>query len=204
MKLLIATRNRGKLEEIRFLFDLSKLKTISVLDLPVMPEEVEEDGQTFEENARKKALELALETGLWTLADDSGLEVDALNGAPGVYSARYAGDDATDEGNNIKLLEQVGENKNRQARFCCVIALCSPAGHARVVEGACKGAIAERSRGNCGFGYDPLFVPWGETKTFAELTPEKKHALSHRGVALKKAKKAWKTVLSQEHFDGEG
>jgi XTP/dITP diphosphohydrolase len=194
MKLVIATRNAGKLREIRDIFDFSGLEVSSAFDYPEIPDVVE-DGDTFEANAVKKAVEIAQATGCWALADDSGLEVDALDGAPGVYSARYAGEPCSNKANNEKLLRELAGQDSRTARFRCVIALSNPEGHARTVDGDCRGSIAEQERGNHGFGYDPLFVPEGFSETFAELSPEEKHSISHRGRALQKAHDAWADLL---------
>lgn len=184
MKLVIATRNKHKLEEIHTIFKLPGLTLLSAMDFPDVPDVVE-DGKTFEENAVKKAVTLARATGLWTLADDSGLEVDALNEEPGVYSARYAGEPVSYPANNRKLLAEMKSITNRRARFRCVIALASPGGKAQTVEGRCEGAIIHGLRGGQGFGYDPLFVPDGYSETFAEMNPEAKNAISHRGRAFK-------------------
>ena len=194
MKLLIASRNPKKLEEIRAILDIPGLDLVSALDIPDAPD-VDEDGATFQENAIKKAVTLARATGLWTLADDSGLEVDALNGAPGVYSARYAGEPVKYEANNRKLLAALMGEANRRARFRCVIALSSPDGDARTVEGACEGSILEVLRGRRGFGYDPLFVPDGWRETFAEMDEAEKNRISHRGRALARARQAWGDLL---------
>jgi XTP/dITP diphosphohydrolase len=194
MKLVIATRNAGKLREIRDIFDFTGLEVSSAFDYPEIPDVVE-DGDTFEANAVKKAVEIAQATGCWALADDSGLEVDALDGAPGVYSARYAGEPCSNKANNEKLLRELAGQDSRTARFRCVIALSNPEGHARTVDGDCRGSIAEQERGNHGFGYDPLFVPEGFSETFAELSPEEKHSISHRGRALQKAHDAWADLL---------
>ena len=190
MKLLIATRNAHKLEEIRRIFDFSGLEVLSAFDFPDIPD-VEEDGDTLEANAIKKATEMARATGCWTLADDSGLEVEALDGAPGVYSARYAGEACSYEKNNQKLLRELSGQSNRNARFRTVIALSSPDGEVRTVEGICPGRIIEELRGEHGFGYDPLFVPEGYEQTFAELSAEEKNTISHRARALQKAQEAW-------------
>jgi len=194
MKLVIATRNKHKLEEIRSVFRLPSADLLSALDYPDVPDVVE-DGITFEANAIKKAVTLAHATGLWALADDSGLEVDALNGAPGIYSARYAGEPVSYPANNRKLLEELEKASNRRARFRCVIALSSPDGKAKTVDGRCEGVIAREERGRQGFGYDPLFVPDGFSKTFAEMDADSKNAISHRGRALKKAQEEWGAML---------
>jgi XTP/dITP diphosphohydrolase len=160
-----------------------------------------EDGDSFEANAMKKAVSLAMATGLWSLADDSGLEVDALGGAPGVYSARYAGEPVSYSANNAKLLHELDGQSNRKARFRCAIALCSPKGIARVVDGRCEGYIPTSVRGSGGFGYDPLFVADGFTHTFAEMDPRTKNEISHRARALAKARDQWGKILSRELED---
>jgi len=200
VKLILATRNRHKLEEIRTLFDLPGLELSSALDHPDIPD-VEEDGKTFEENAVKKALALARATGCWALADDSGLEVDALGGAPGVYSARYAGEPVSYPANNAKLLKALRNTDSRRAQFRCVIALASPSGRTRTVEGRCEGRIIHETRGAKGFGYDPLFVPDGHSLTFAEMDPAAKNTISHRGRALQKARAAWHDFLKTAPAD---
>lgn len=200
MKIVIATRNRHKLAEIREIFQVPGLEIVSALDFPDIPD-VEEDGPTFEANAVKKAVTLARATGLWSLADDSGLEVDALGGRPGVLSARYAGEPVSYPANNRKLLGELDKVVNRGARFRCVIALSSPGGKARSVEGRCEGVIADAPRGAHGFGYDPIFVPDGHAQTFAEMAGPAKHAISHRGRALRKAAAAWGQMLARGPAD---
>ena len=195
MKILVATRNRHKLEEIRNIFQITGLELVAADDIDGLPEDVEEDADTFEGNALKKARELCQASGLWTMADDSGLEVTALNLAPGVYSARYAGDSCDHAANNKKLLLALSGVEDRSARFRCVIALCSPDGGEWTVDGACAGTILEASRGINGFGYDPLFVPAGYDQSFAELESAVKNSLSHRGNALKKAAHEWGGLL---------
>lgn len=195
MKLVIATRNKHKLEEIRAIFNVPSLEIVSALDYPDVPDVVE-DGTTFEANAMKKAVSLAKATGLWALADDSGLEVDALNGAPGIYSARYAGEPVSYPANNRKLLKELERVSNRRARFRCVIALSSPDGKVKTVDGRCEGVIACEERGGTGFGYDPLFIPDGFSITFAEMDAAAKNSISHRGRALKKAQEEWGALLA--------
>ena len=197
MKLVIATRNKHKLEEIRAIFSLGALDLVSALDFPEIPDVVE-DGLTFEDNAAKKAATLARATGCWALADDSGLEVDALDGRPGVYSARYAGEPADYAANNRKLLAELQGQSNRKAHFRCVVALADPSGKTRVVQGRCDGVIVDRPRGRAGFGYDPLFVPDGYAETFAEVSSELKNRISHRARALAEAKRAWISLLNPE------
>jgi XTP/dITP diphosphohydrolase len=196
MKLLIATHNRHKLAEIRDIFGVDRLELLTMDDYPGLPEVVE-DGVTFEQNAAKKARETALKSGLWALADDSGLEVSALNGAPGVYSARYAGEPVSYPANNAKLLDALRGVEDRKARFRCVIALSSPGGQVVTVEGECTGRIVEESRGDGGFGYDPLFVPDGFEQTFAEMASELKNRISHRARALTQARDAWSHLLGR-------
>jgi XTP/dITP diphosphohydrolase len=194
LKLVIATRNAHKLEEIRAIFDFQSLEVRSAFDFPEIPDVVE-DGDTLEVNAIKKAVEIAKATGCWALADDSGLEVAALGGAPGVYSARYAGEHCSYADNNEKLLRELAGKSDRSARFRTVIALSDPAGKFQTLEGACSGAIIEELRGTGGFGYDPLFVPDGCSATFAELDSEVKNRISHRARALKQARKEWTQLL---------
>lgn len=186
-KLLIATRNRKKLQEIQEILAHPGLTLVDVDEVGDLPD-VEEDGVTFEANAMKKARVLAHASGMLTLADDSGLEVDALNGAPGVYSARYAGEPSNDAANNAKLMAALEGVENRRARFRCVIALATPDGVCSTVDGCCEGRIATRPGGAGGFGYDPLFIPDGYTQSFGELGAEIKHRISHRGAALRAAR----------------
>jgi len=188
--LLIATANAGKAREFQEM--LGKEWAVRTLrDLKEVPEIVE-DGATFEENALKKARALAGWGGGPVLADDSGLEVDVLGGAPGVHSARYAGRHGDDAGNNRKLLAalQGVPEAERGAQFRCMLALRLPGGEERCFAGVCRGRILEAARGEGGFGYDPLFLPDGMERSMAELTAEEKHAISHRGRALRAAA-AW-------------
>ncbi len=201
MKLFIATGNTHKLREIRAILSVPGLTIVSPGDgaQPLPP--IDEDGRTFEENAIKKAMLTALATGLWTLADDSGLEVNALNGQPGVRSARYAGDPSRDAANNALLLKNLAGAANRKAQFRCVLALCSPKGRCQVVEGVCPGSILPAPRGANGFGYDPLFVPDGHSRTFAEMPDAEKNAISHRAQALQKAHDSWIALLGSDAAD---
>lgn len=196
MKLILATHNPKKLKELKTLLNLPDVELVSAIDVPEAPEIIE-DGVTFQENAVKKAATLARITGEWALADDSGLEVDALNGAPGVHSARYAGEPVKYSANNTKLRLALRGETNRKARFRCVIALASPDGEARCVEGTCEGVITETQRGRKGFGYDPLFQPEGFSKTFAEMDAADKNCISHRALALAKAKATWMPLLAR-------
>jgi XTP/dITP diphosphohydrolase len=183
--LLIATTNPGKLIEIRAVLKDLPFRLLSLRDLPGAPSVVE-DGETFLENARKKAHGIARWSGKLTLADDSGLVVEALEGRPGIHSARYAGEDATDEDNRQKLLremEGVPEEK-RGAAFVCVLVLATPEGEEWVTEGRIEGRIAMEPRGKGGFGYDPLFLVPSFGRTAAELAFEEKNRISHRGLAL--------------------
>ena len=183
--LILATRNRGKRREIQALLG-ADIHVQSLDDFPNAPDTIE-DGDTFEANANKKAREIAEYTGLPALADDSGLVVDALDGAPGIYSARYAGQHATDEDNNRKLianLRDIPEN-HRTARFCCAIALAAPDSRVQTAQATWEGRILTSPRGNNGFGYDPLFYVPTHNCTAAELPSQTKNRLSHRGQALR-------------------
>lgn len=199
MELLVATTNAAKLAEIEAVLEDIPVQVLSLSALSGWPKVVE-DGKTFEENALKKARTLADFSGYLTLADDSGLEVDALNGAPGILSARYSGEDANDARNNEKLLRVLAglPQKNRRARFVCVIALCSPisnGGREWLFHGECEGWIAFEPRGENGFGYDPLFFYPPLGKTFAEIDRETKGRYSHRGKALANLKRALPPLL---------
>ncbi len=186
-QIVLATRNRGKIRELQALMKDFGIEVLSVADMEGVPE-VEEDGTTFLENSLKKAREISTATGIMALADDSGLVVDALNGAPGVYSARYAGDDATDEQNYLKLLDEMKDipDGERTARFKCVMVLCHPSGQWISAEGACEGIISRKPIGSQGFGYDPVFFVPKLGRSMAQLSSEEKNAISHRGNALKK------------------
>lgn len=190
MILLISSRNDHKIREIKAILGRPGLDIRSVADVPDLPD-VEEDGDTFAANALKKARELARASGFWTIADDSGLEVDALGGAPGVMSARYAGVHGDDGANNAKLLRQLDGVTDRGAQFHSAVALVAPDGREWVAEGICRGTLLTEGRGTGGFGYDPLFVPEGFDKTFAELGSEVKNRISHRAKALAEAKRTF-------------
>ncbi|MBN1621583.1 MAG: XTP/dITP diphosphatase [Endomicrobiales bacterium] len=196
-EIVLATRNKHKVREITEILGSTSIKVLSLSDFKKIPEVVE-DGSTLEENAVKKARVIALRLKRWTLADDTGLEVSYLNGAPGVYSARFAGPGCSYEDNNKKLLELLEglPAEKRKAKFRCVIALSDPKGKARTAEGSVTGVIAERTRGRNGFGYDPLFFIPRYKKTFAELDSGTKNRISHRGKALKKASKIVKKLFS--------
>lgn len=198
-ELLVATTNPGKFAEVRAFLAKLPLKIVSLKNLD-NPPTVIEDGATFEANARKKARTLAEFSGLLTLADDSGLEVDALGGAPGIYSARYSGDEVDDARNNRKLLDELADvpEERRGARFVCVLALSAPQGEG-LFRAECPGRIAFAPRGAHGFGYDPLFLYAPLGRTFGELDRATKSRVSHRGRALQKLKAALPTspVFSQ-------
>lgn len=189
MKVVLATRNADKVREIRSILEGLSVELLSLCDYPGMPP-VEEDGRTFEENALKKASAACVWTGEAALAEDSGLLVDCLKGLPGVLSARFAGEDATHEENNAKLLSLLEgvAREERTATFVCVVALCLPGGTTKVFRGTCKGLISGEPRGSSGFGYDPLFVVPEYGKTFAELGEALKNKISHRAVALSRAR----------------
>jgi len=195
MNLLVASRNKHKLEEIRAIFNMPDITLIGANDIPGLPEVIE-DGASFHANAIKKAVTLAMFSHMWTIADDSGLEVDALGGAPGVYSARYAGEPADYAANNAKLLKEMDGITLRSARFWCIISLSSPSGRAQIVEGKCEGRIINELRGKEGFGFDPLFVPEGYEHTFAEMNSSLKNTISHRALAMRQAKEKWSLVLA--------
>lgn len=186
IEIVIATKNAGKVAEFAAAMADLPVKVLALTDFGDIPDAVE-DGDTFDANAEIKARHYASYTGKACLADDSGLEVDALDGAPGVYSARYAGEQATDEQNNLKLLANllhVGADK-RSARFRCALAFVTPDNAVISAEGTCEGIILAKPRGEGGFGYDPLFYVSQFDKTFAELTVTEKNRISHRGLAIK-------------------
>ena len=188
--LLIGTGNRGKVSELAELLGDSGFTLVGLDDLPGVEEPVE-DGATFEENAAIKAKYYARHFGMMTLADDSGLEVDALDGLPGVVSARYSGPGATDEKNNLKLLEALNSipDEDRTARFVCAMCVADKDGQmAATVRGVCEGRIGLKAYGSNGFGYDPLFIPEGYGETFGQLTNDAKSRLSHRASAARKIK----------------
>jgi XTP/dITP diphosphohydrolase len=189
-ELLIATKNKGKVPELAELLAGVPLRLRTLAEFPRVPTP-DETGATFAENAELKARFYAARTGLLTLADDSGLETDALGGAPGVHSARYAGAGATDEQRIGRLLAEMrtSGNPTRGARFVCAVALFDPrAGACQLFEGICAGRIGHESRGSNGFGYDPVFIPDGFDQTFAELPAEVKRRISHRAQALAAAR----------------
>ncbi len=187
-ELLIATKNSGKIRELRELLADFPIVLRDTAEFPNLSEP-EETRQTFEENAILKAQYYAKKTGILSLADDSGLEVEALGGRPGVFSARYAGAGATNEEKNAKLLSELKQTRsnNRSARFICSMALSDKNGQIKyLTSGICVGVIAQNPVGINGFGYDPVFIPAGFTKSFGELSDEIKHEISHRGRAIQK------------------
>ena len=192
--IVAASSNAHKIKEIQAILNKFDMKVISRDEAGVPNFEIEEDGQTFEENSYKKAYEIMKVTGRTTIADDSGLMVDSLGGAPGVYSARFAGEECDDKKNNEKLLKllknQVGDD--RKAKFVSVITLIFPDGETITARGECSGRIIGAEAGENGFGYDPLFVPDGYCKTFAQLSEDEKNAISHRAKALEKLEKLLK------------
>lgn len=194
MQILVATGNTHKLEEIRAFLRGFAGDWVG-LDSLENPPEIDEDGDTFEANAEKKARVMAAFSGMWTLADDSGLEVDALGGAPGVHSARYGGVHGDNAANNRKLLADLEGQVDRCARFRCVIALASPEGEVRSVSGSVEGRIATACRGTRGFGYDPLFIPAGYEESFGLLPASVKANISHRAQACERASEAWHKLL---------
>ncbi|BAI79941.1 nucleoside-triphosphatase [Deferribacter desulfuricans SSM1] len=187
-KVYVATKNKGKLKEISEI--LKPIEVISVYEVVENPVDIVEDGSTFEENARKKGEELSRFVEGYVIADDSGLVVEVLNGKPGIYSARYAGENATDMENNLKLLKELEGTpfENRDAKFVCVIALCKDGKTIETFYGECKGKIGFELKGENGFGYDPLFV-LDNGRTMAELSSDEKNRISHRREALAKLKK---------------
>ncbi len=181
--IVLATRNKGKVEEFQQMLAGYPVDLKCLSDFGPIPE-VEEDGQTFDDNAYKKALFTAKVLGIPAIADDSGLVVEALDGAPGVYSARYAGENATDRENIDKLLHEMAGETNRRAAFQCVISIAVPSGPALTYEGRCEGVISTEITGEGGFGYDPVFYHPGLGKNFAQCSMEEKNKVSHRGQAL--------------------
>ena len=185
MKLLLATGNAGKLREVRSLLAPEGIEVVGLAELDT-PVEIVEDGETFVDNARKKAKTLHAITGLAVLADDSGLMVDALGGRPGIHSARYAGEHADDAANNVKLLQamQGVDTKERSAAFVCAMVFIGPDGLETVAEGRLEGEILSAPQGEGGFGYDPVFRPRSDTRALAQLSLKDKNRISHRHRAL--------------------
>ncbi|MDP8225444.1 MAG: XTP/dITP diphosphatase [Candidatus Lernaella stagnicola] len=184
MNILVATGNAGKLRELRQLLEPQGHQILGLGDLAITEEPLE-DGATFRENALKKADFFAERSGIVTIADDSGLCVDALDGAPGVFSARYAGPDADDAANNEKLLRELADESHRAAHFVCVAVCAKPGGDTVDSRGECSGEIVAAPQGDGGFGYDPLFYVAEYDATFAQLPPDVKNRISHRGKAIR-------------------
>lgn len=197
-EVLIATNNQGKKKDFEALFRPLGIEVSTLKDLDT-PIDVEETGRTFEENAILKAETVARLIGKTVIADDSGLEIDALDGAPGVYSARYAGENSTDDANIDKALAALKDvpEENRTARFRCVLAVAGPAIETTVFSGSCEGVITRTRQGEYGFGYDPIFYVPSQERTMAELTPKEKSEVSHRGAALKKLQRALPTMIEE-------
>lgn len=187
-QIIIATKNKGKVREFNDFFRTYGIEVLSLLDLDSDIPDIEETGATFEENAALKAEQIANLLNKPVLADDSGLMVDALDGAPGVYSARYAGEKKSDYANNEKLLNALKDvpEEKRTAKFICVLAVSVPGEETVFQTGICEGKIGFEPQGNNGFGYDPLFIPNGYTNTMAEISSEEKNRISHRSQAIKK------------------
>ena len=192
--LVIATRNKGKTLEIKELLEGFPVEIKNLDDFGPIPH-LEEDGDTFDENAYKKASFAARVLGLPALADDSGLIVEALDGAPGIHSARYAGENATDEQRYLKLLDDMKGKSNRKAAFECVISIAVPTGPALTYEARCEGLIVTEPAGSNGFGYDPVFFYTPLNKTFAQISREEKNRISHRGKALAELRSEFDKVL---------
>ena len=202
--IVLATRNRGKVKELQEMLAGFPVEIRSLDDFGPLPEVVE-DGATFDDNAYKKAIFTAKALGLPAMADDSGLAVEALEGAPGVYSARYAGEAADDAANIAKLLQDMEGREDRRAAFVCVLSLAVPSGPALTYEGRCEGEITHEPKGSGGFGYDPVmfYAPLG--KTFAEMSPEEKNRVSHRGQAMAQVREEFDKILKWlEHRLMEG
>jgi XTP/dITP diphosphohydrolase len=197
-RLVLATRNAHKVQELAEILGAAGLD-VELLPLPAEAPEVVEDGLTFAENALKKARSAAAATGLPSVADDSGLCVDALNGMPGVFSARWAGTGRDDRANLALVLDQVVDvpDESRTAHFVCAAAVALPSGEERVVEGRVDGVLIRTPRGTGGFGYDPAFVPLGREQTTAEMSNEEKNAISHRGKAFRALVPAVKELLER-------
>jgi len=202
MKLVLATGNQGKVRELKRILGDLNIEVLSLKDFPQIGEIVE-DGATFTENAVIKARAVTKAVNLIALADDSGLEVDCLDGAPGIYSARFAGEGKSDADNNEKLLALMRDvpTEKRTARFRCVIAICTPEGELFTADGTCAGFIGFKLKGDQGFGYDPLFYLPEYEQTFAELDAELKNKISHRGRALGKIKNLLAGLLERVEND---
>ena len=197
MKIVLATGNQHKLREFQQILDADTLEIVPQSAFPGCPEVIE-DGNSFEENALKKARAIAAHTGCVAMADDSGLEVDALDGAPGIYSARYAGEPRSDERNIALLLETMRhvDSTQRGAQFRCVIAVVTPDGRELVAQGLCRGRITTEPLGSDGFGYDPVFLHEPSGRTFAQLDSSEKNSISHRGLAVRNVRELLPAFLN--------
>lgn len=200
LKVIIATKNAGKAKEFIKMFEPYNIEVKTLLDFPEFAE-IEETGETFEENAILKAEAVCAQLGVMAVADDSGIMVDALDGRPGIYSARYAGIAKDDEANNDKLLEELKNvpKEQRTARYYCALAFASPNHRTITVHDTCEGVILSERRGTNGFGYDPLFYLPERGKTMAEITPQEKNEISHRAKALRKLDDHLTQVFSREN-----
>ena len=194
MKFVLATKNKGKVSELRKILQDSEIVTMTEAGFD---EDIVEDGSTFEENALIKARAVCSALGTAAIADDSGIEVYALDMAPGIYSARYAGEDATDEDRVIKLLSELEGKDDRGARFVCAAALCLPDGRETVCKGIIEGVVLQSPRGDGGFGYDPVFKPIGFDKTVAEMSGDEKNEISHRAKAFMALKETIEKLKKQ-------
>ena len=197
-KLVLSTGNKHKVDEIKKILKDLDIEVLSKNDVDIEEFDVIEDGETLEENSIKKAKALADKIDYMVIADDSGLFVDALNGEPGVYSSRYAGEDGNDKKNNEKLLENLKDKDDRHAAFKTIIALITEDKTLYTVEGICKGVLGDEPKGENGFGYDPLFIPEGYELTFSQLGEEVKNKISHRAAALHELKEILKSLLEQQ------
>lgn len=197
IRIIVATNNQGKMGEIKEIFQNSRYEMVSLKDIN-FTDNIVEDQDSFKGNALKKALTVMEVTNEIVLGDDSGLEVDELGGSPGILSARFAGERSKDRDNNEKLLELMNNIPldKRGAQFRCVMALVSPNGEELISEGICRGTISYEPHGKFGFGYDPLFIPEGYDKTFAQLGEKEKNKISHRAIALKNMKNMIKNVFN--------
>ena len=190
MNIVIASNNKGKIEEIKKFYERLKINFFSLKDFPSI-QKTDEEFETYQENALQKAKKVSEFTKMIALADDSGIEIDALEGKPGVHSARFGGEKISDKKRNqkiLRLLKDIPESL-RKAKFICVIAIAKPDGEFYIVKGICKGVIAKKPKGDSGFGYDPIFFLPGYNNTFAEMDINLKNRISHRAKALKKAEK---------------
>lgn len=196
-KIVIASKNKGKIAEFKKLFSKHHIEVISLHDLEEDVGDIEETGSTFEENAALKAETIAQQMNIPVLADDSGLIVPSLDGAPGIYSARYAGEQTDDQANNALLLKNMIDLKGdeRKAHFICVLAIARPGEETQFFTGYCEGTIANETTGTNGFGYDPLFIPEGYYQTMAELDSHVKNDISHRSVAIRLLEKDMTTLF---------